>query len=139
MIPWLSLLFKCNLWYILWKWYFLLLKPIPHTTYSVPTYTSPYLSAIPVFWVCRLVCLQTQKSPPLRSDHMWVKDAQFAETDEKIKFVIFGFWVMVDFVLKILRKLSDFEYKIYYILKTKNCKHQKIDFTFVSAHSASFI
>ena len=54
----------------------------------------------------------------------------------KIIFPIFSFWVMVDFVLKIQRELDDFEYKIDHISRTKN---RKIDFLFVSAHSASLI
>ena len=41
----------------------------------------------------------------------------------KINFPIFSFWVMVDFVLKIYRKLADFECKIDHISKTKSRKH----------------
>ena len=54
---------------------------------------------------------------------------------------------MVDFVLKLHRKLADFELKIHqkftsfeykngYISKTKNRNN---DFSFASAHSASFM
>ena len=41
----------------------------------------------------------------------------------KINFPIFSFWVMVDFVLKIHRKLADFECKIDHISKTKSRKN----------------
>ena len=40
---------------------------------------------------------------------------------------------MVDFVLKLNEKLTNFEYKSDHISKTKN---RKIDFSFVSAHPA---
>ena len=46
------------------------------------------------------------------------------------------FLVMVYFVLKIHRKLADFEYKIDHNSKTKNWK---IDFAFVSAHCTPFL
>ena len=39
--------------------------------------------------------------------------------------------------LKCIEKLINFEYKNDYIYKTKNRKNQKIDFSFVSIHSAS--
>ena len=41
----------------------------------------------------------------------------------KIHFPILSFWVMVDFVLKILRKLADFEYNIDHISKSKSRKN----------------
>ena len=36
-------------------------------------------------------------------------------------------------------KISEFQYKIDHISKTKNLKNQKIVFSFVSAHCASFM
>jgi len=38
----------------------------------------------------------------------------------KINFLMFSFWVMVDFILKIYRKLANFEYNIDHISKTKS-------------------
>ena len=53
-------------------------------------------------------------------------------------FPIFIFWVMVDIVLEIYQKLTNFEYKNDHISKTTNCKNWKIYSPFVSVHSTSF-
>ena len=59
--------------------------------------------------------------------------------DWKINFPIFGsfsFWVMVEFLVKVLRKLNNFEFKISHISKVKI---GKLIFHFFLAHSASLI
>ena len=58
-----------------------------------------------------------------------MKGAECAET-------IFSFWDMIDFVHKICQFSMNFEYKIDHISKTKN---QKIEFSLVSAHWATFL
>ena len=69
----------------------------------------------------------------LKSGQIYIKDAQWAETNE-IQFSNFYFRIMFNFVRKTNRKLTHFEHKYDHISKNKN---RKIDFWFVSAHSAS--
>ena len=72
-----------------------------------------------VFWLFPI--------PPLllRNNPIFMKDAQCATSNQKS-----------NFRSKFIRKLNDVEYKINYISKTKILK---IDFSFVSAHSLSFM
>ena len=58
-----------------------------------------------------------------------MKDAECAETNEKSIFVIFNFSDMAVFVIIIGQFLMNFHHN------SKN-KNRKIDFSFVSAHSA---
>ena len=68
-----------------------------------------------------------------------MKDAQCAETNEKLVFRFMRFLVFeLRSILysKIIKKLTNFQYKKDHISKTKNWK---IDFSFASAHSAYFM
>ena len=77
-----------------------------------------------------------------KSVHIYMKDAECAETNEKLIFRLFWFlvfevwWFLYS---KLVNSSIIIEYKIDHILKTKNRNNRKIDFSFVSAHCASFI
>ena len=71
-----------------------------------------------------------------KSFHIYMKDAESAKTNEKsiFRFLVFELWSIL--YSKLIEKLTNFEYKTDHISKTKN---RKIDFSFISAHSASFM
>ena len=79
-----------------------------------------------------------QTPPPTQLCSGFNEKCAMCWTEWKINFPILIFRVMVDFVLKFNRKLTNFKYKNDH-LKTKNDQNRKIDFSFGSAHSASFM
>ena len=56
----------------------------------------------------------------------------------KIIFSIFIFLVMIDFVLKILRKLNNLDFLIDHISETENRKNRQIDFQHIPLLSRKY-
>ena len=79
----------------------------------------------------KLVANQNKKF--FKNGQIYREVAQWAETTEK-KNLFFELWSILYRYLKWIEKLPIFEYKIDHISKIKN---QKINFSFVSAHSVS--
>ena len=79
--------------------------------------------------------LRIYRPPLLKSGENFKKDAECAESERKILFQIFISRVIV----KVHRKLQILSTKNDHISKTKYRKNLKIHFSFISAHSASFM
>ena len=82
---------------------------------------------------------KNMQTPPLRNSFNLIEDARCTETNEKsiFLFIFFELWSIL--YSKLIENGQILSTKTAICQETKIRKNRKIDFSFISAHSASFM